>query len=319
MASTSTSDHDDKASGFFKLPREIRDLVYSQPKMLERLPLREPPETKYLDDKQLDFVKLRESLLLVSHQFNAEYREICESRIGIHHASNVHRMHGPLIQPTTLLQRATAEARVLHLHIGNWCMTEFCDDEVGLLDLLVDWTSRMPKLQAITLVAYMEDRHLPEQEQHAKIIRDATARLFVAVEKLSRVSVVLMDYAEQWQIRNHPGKDLLMQWTSGESPPCLSYNAPVKFVESCCDHLITEDLNEWDNDWLMHQVMETFAEDYWPEMYAAQLRSGEVQTLHQSHDATRGALFLQTPTNTNSNHNDHTHPATRTRPPIAKD
>jgi hypothetical protein len=97
MALTSTLDHNDKAFAFFKLPQEIRDMIYSQPEMMEWVSLREPPTSKYASDKQLDCVKLRESLLLVSHQFNTEYREICESQIEIHHASNGHGMHGPLL------------------------------------------------------------------------------------------------------------------------------------------------------------------------------------------------------------------------------
>jgi hypothetical protein len=180
MASTSTLDHDDKAFGFFGLTREIRDSIYGQPEMLERLPLREPPAKKYAPDKQLDCVKLRESPLLVSREFNTEYREICESQIGIHHASNMNGTNVPLIQPTVLLQRATEEAHVLHLHIGGWFLHLFCDDGFGLRDLLVDWSSRMPKLQAITLVAYMGDHIVPKE--NAEAIRDATARLFAAVE-----------------------------------------------------------------------------------------------------------------------------------------
>jgi hypothetical protein len=192
--------------------------------MMEWVSLHEPPTTKYASDKQLDCVKLRESLLLVSHQSNTEYREICESQIGIHHASNVHGMHGPLLQPTTLLQSAFKEARVLHLHMGHWHPDEFCDDYFGLRGLSADWSSRMPKLQAITFVAYMVDRQIPKE--HVEVIRDAVARLFVAVEKLSRVTVVLMDYSEQWQIRDHPGKELFMQWTSENPPPPPSKHLP---------------------------------------------------------------------------------------------
>jgi hypothetical protein len=44
-----------------------------------------------------------------------------------------------------------------------------------------------------------------------------------------------------------------VEWTSGDPPPHLTDKD--KFVESCCDHLFTEDLEEWDNDWFLKEVM----------------------------------------------------------------
>jgi hypothetical protein len=170
--------------------------------------------------------------------------------------------------------------------MGHWHPDEFCDDYFGLRDLLANWSYQIPRLQAITIVAYMADRQIPKE--HAEVIKDAIARLFVAVEKLSLVRVVLMDYSEQWQIRNHPGKELFMQWTSDNPPPPpskhLPFNDPGKelewrsrdpppplsdkdmFVEPCCEHLFTEALKDWDDDWFMKECMAEFWEDHWAEL-----------------------------------------------------
>jgi hypothetical protein len=151
MASTSTLDHDDKAFAFFKLPREVRDAIYGQPEMMDLIPL--PQEIEYQEVRaEITAVKLRESLLLISRQFNTEYREICEPQVGVRVSSAV----GDVASTWSMVvpQEVAGKTRALHLHAGRWSAWVTMDQIVyweGLYARLTDWSSQMPKLRAITV------------------------------------------------------------------------------------------------------------------------------------------------------------------------
>jgi hypothetical protein len=175
MVSTSTLDHDDKAFAFFKLPREVRDAIYGQPEMMDLIPL--PQETEYQEVRaEITAVKLRESLLLISRQFNTEYREICEPQVGVRVSSAV----GDVASTWSMVvpQEVAGKTRALHLHAGRWSAWVTMNQIVyweGLYARLTDWSSQMPKLRAITVSLYKDVVHLRQKD--VKVISDGIAKL----------------------------------------------------------------------------------------------------------------------------------------------
>jgi hypothetical protein len=244
MVSTSTLDHDDKAFAFFKLPREVRDAIYGQPEMMDLIPL--PQEIEYQEVRaEITAVKLRESLLLISRQFNTEYREICEPQVGVRVSSAV----GDVASTWSMVvpQEVAGKTRALHLHAGRWSAWVTMNQIVyweGLYARLTDWSSQMPKLRAITVSLYKDVVHLRQKD--VKVISDGIAKL-LTVEKLHRFQLVVMDRSDQWPVRDHPGKKLFVQWRSGDAlPPAFKF-PPTKYVESCCDHIFNKSLIGWDD------------------------------------------------------------------------
>jgi hypothetical protein len=246
MASTSTSDHDDKAFEFFKLPRELRDLIYEQTGMLKQQTQLQYEHNIANASKPLSAIKMHTSLLLVSRQFNKEYRESRESQVGLCLSIDLISMSYDFGQSEDIPQEAAAEAHVLHLHVGwwdPWSSVEQKDCWSGLHARLLEWSSHMPKLHAITVDLYMNTRLGSE---YIKITRRGLTKLR-ALKPLVRARVIIMEGSEQWEVHNHPGKKLLVQWNSGDPSPPRFNDPPVEFFESCCDHFFTGNLADYDD------------------------------------------------------------------------
>jgi hypothetical protein len=144
-------------------------------------------------------------------------------------------------------QGVAENTRTLHLHAGRWSAWVTMDEIVyweGLYARLTDWSSQMPKLRAITVSLYKDVVRLRQKD--VKVISDGIDKL-LTLEKLERFQLVVMDRSDQWQVRDHPGKKLFVQWRSGDASPPAFNIPPIQYVESCCDHIFNESFIGWDD------------------------------------------------------------------------
>lgn len=133
---------------FFGLPRELRNMVYNQPAMLEEKTLR-PPDSPY--NAEDSFVrKPRSSLLLVNRQFCVEYRESCDGRVELYFSGN----HFVTFDRSQVSRKVALEANILTLRFGGYCLP-VRPGHCHRFDFLIPWIKKnrplMPNLRSLTV------------------------------------------------------------------------------------------------------------------------------------------------------------------------
>ena len=128
---------------FFRLPRELRDMIYGQPQLLEEKPV----EIKSSNALILTATVPRTSLLLVSRQFNQEFSDGCfQARTFSIRQSD---MTKPIwsLSPAIAADTTSLKPELIH--------DDYYPGGPGYMMIwLSEWVKHLPKLESIAITFY---------------------------------------------------------------------------------------------------------------------------------------------------------------------
>lgn len=215
---------------FFKLPREIRDSIYGQPGMLQDQVLSWENRMVFDPYNAVTAIKPCQSLLLVNRQFNKEYRESCEGRIGVFVDTRMEYLEPRWGPAVSMLRNAAQGAHFLHLRAGDWYMSNHDDDAINYLNSVYAWArhwcSQMPKLRSIHLQLHLDNDLTSKKLGH---VRASISRI-LSLEKLQQCQVIVMSNSGEYRNQDQQ-KRMLMQWKLGEPSPPPFNDPPRELTE----------------------------------------------------------------------------------------
>jgi hypothetical protein len=227
---------------WFDLSRELRDMIYKQPCLLEEKVICEPREKRDDDNYHSDLArrirmvatKPRVNLKLVSHQFGDEYNERCDSQNRLFVCANPENLEYEFLPKDSALH-----LNVLHLHLGEeWDIAGF-SEQSGLQELEdVKWhvtkkCLELPSLRALYLKLYVGNYNI-------KVVAlEEWLRSMVKMSKLEGLKIISCDDpAKCWDLSAR--KFVLVDWKSEENKAPTFITGPasvIEYAESCCDGL----------------------------------------------------------------------------------
>jgi len=218
---------------FFLLSRELRDMIYDQPGLLENQRL--PSFRGY--STQIVATKPRMNLRLVNRQFNAEYMERCEGRKGLLVRSFYHNLHRCKVEWST---EAAKQVNFLHLHVRRW--GEPLSDFKDVVHWLNRHCSQMPRLSAISVKLYLAlERPRPNRPVRRMPPPDLEAWLAPLI-RIDALEVLKVIGVRRTSKTCHPFT-LLLHWERKSNELPLLKDPPVEYAESCSESGDTDSLH----------------------------------------------------------------------------
>lgn len=244
---------------FFGLSRELRDMIYDQPCMLDDTVLGGDDFDGVMGDGNLVHVaatKPRVFMCLVNKKFSTEYGERCEGR----KKPFVRSCQFTILENHTKLWPAEAvkQADILQLHVGEWSFGGYLpvvgpntssaplralQELANLQRWLTDLCSQMPCLRTVQLKLYVSDLRIIDEEA-----LDAWLHHMASLEKLERLKVVDFEHSGRgdslcWDLRAR--HHLMVDWKAEELKAPEIINPAPEYAESCCEGLEYGE-REWD-------------------------------------------------------------------------
>lgn len=217
----------------FKLPREIRNSIYGQPGMLQDQVLSWESRMAFDPYNAVTAIKPRQPLLLVNRQFNMEYRESCEGRIGVFVDTRMEYLEPKWGPAVTLSRNAAQGAYFLRLRAGDWFVSKD-DDSINYLDSVYAWTrywcSQMPNLRSLHVQVHIDDNLTSKELERIR----ANVSQMLSLEKLHQCEFIVMSDSGSYRNQDQP-KRTLFQWKLGDSSSPLFNNPPIELLEPCWD------------------------------------------------------------------------------------
>jgi hypothetical protein len=225
---------------FFSLARELRDMIYDQPCLLEDKLLigsDDPrPRDSFFDDlyrhDRMVATKPRVNMRLVSRRFAQEYNERCDSQNKIFVRATAETWDIGL-WPNGI----TMDLNVLHLHWGEFDLEDDVDKTLSCLqdikDQVIDICRHLPSLRTVYLKLYMGNFTIKLDAFEAWLGE------MVSIPKMEHLKIISCDHpAKCWDLSSR--KYVLVDWKSGqpEAPTAIIGRASaVEYAESCCEGL----------------------------------------------------------------------------------
>ena len=246
-ASTSTSTPPPKTvsdptnpSSFFRLSRELRDMIYDHPCLLEErflLAQNEYPPSEVYDNNahnrlRLHATKPRTNLRLVSKKFDAEYSSACQGRLELFVRAHPYRF---LLNDQFLLNghddddndddgddnnnniwsaQASSQLNILHLHLGAFGFAPLAAPEDVMCELetfaerLTVLCARLPRLRSVHLKLYISNCSVGLGEFEAWL-RDLVSSM---EGKLEALKIILCSDPEKcWDLADTE-KTVVVDW-----------------------------------------------------------------------------------------------------------
>jgi hypothetical protein len=256
-----------KPFNFFGLAREIRDMIYVQPGMLEdRVLINDNFDGMLGDGNKLRVTSTKPlvSLNLVSKKFSSECIEACQDREKLFIRTSQFVHHNG--DTDASLSDDFEHVRFLEFHLGDWSLwgiedaaTQFARRRVpydpvahslrALADLetfqrwLTDLCSRMPRLRTVSLKMYVESMETIGEDVFLKWLRT-----MASLDKFEELKVVDIECSPLgnplcWDLRAK--HQLLLHWRAGDPTPPTMMDPTTEYAESCCEGLCHES-RQWD-------------------------------------------------------------------------
>jgi hypothetical protein len=225
---------------WFGLSREIRDMIYEQPCLLEDKVICEQREKRdddnYYDDLarrvRMVATKPRVNMRLVSKRFAREYSERCASQNKLFVRADPENLEYDFLPKDSDLH-----LNVLHLHLGKF---DFMDSARKTLWALRDLDNKvtnvccsLPSLRAVYLKLYVGNYNIKLDDLEEWL------RSMAATPKLAQLKIISCDHpAKCWDLSSR--KHVMVDWKSEENKAPTVILGPasvVEYAESCCDGL----------------------------------------------------------------------------------
>jgi len=215
---------------FFELAKELRDMIYDQPEMLEDKLLRTTGPLPH--PGQIVGTKPRTNMRLICSRFDAEYMARCEGRKRLFVKTTVYTYSEC---PKTWSAEAIKQVNIVHFHLGVWATrTHHIHARFNeLKHWLTRQCSRMLRLRAVSITLYVTFSSTG-QVAHRLTPSDLEVWLLSisSLERLEQLYVIEMSRSEP--------KKLLVHWERKDGqPPQINYPA-VEHTKPCCGDMFTE-------------------------------------------------------------------------------
>lgn len=214
---------------FFGLPREMRDMIYKQPGMLEEQIFEMQPRTRHdfwdipssLCASLLTTAHPRTSLLLVSRQFNKEYRSSYKDQLEF---SIRERRDGFDVnsEPPAILEKANIFK--VEVALMRSLRSTFGGSVSAVEDWLAAWSSQLPALHTIDITIITSDDAM------------RWSQLF-PTRKPQLNSIAQLDKVKCVQVATMGTPHLLVKWTARDGPGVKLLETPIELPkrEFVCD------------------------------------------------------------------------------------
>jgi hypothetical protein len=230
------------AKNFFDMSKELRDMIYEYPCLLEDKVICEPREQRdedsYHDDlaRRIRMVatKSRVNMRLVSKRFAFEYNEQCDDQNQLFVRERPESLYLDFWPKNSALH-----LNVLHLHLGGEWDFAGCSEQFILQELEdVKWhvtkkCLELPSLRALYMKLYVGNCNV-ELDAFEEGLRS-----LVALPKLKQLMIIACDDpAKCWDLSAR--KSVLVDWKSEENKAPTVITGPasiIEYAESCCDGL----------------------------------------------------------------------------------